>query len=357
MKKLTGQYVENLINKIMAQAETGEVKIKDQEGSVWKFFVQLENNLSTTVNSGRLAIVVRDKALFVENMKKYLMQAREFYVQDKHYFALTDTSFDEKLVLDLFINASNFELNNIEQFVNNRTLMLKDQSTICGQIQLGKFMGCDIVAEIIKNHSNLEAPYKFKIEFQKEGETFVLPSITFGKIADNVKMYAIQGSKEKQENKLAKQLDRYFRKANKGVDMEDEILSQISTNALISFVVFAAYQKEFGTKSFEAVSLLPVRYNTQLTRGEMMTRNNYSAKLQFLDKHDKNQFNMTNRFLNTVIRYAYHFNMPINFDETTENLILTLTKINLKQLNNIVHEIDQEITDFVNLNTDLNHGC
>ena len=70
MKKLTGQYVENLINKIMAQAETGEVKIKDQEGSVWKFFVQLENNLSTTVNSGRLAIVVRDKALFVENMKK-----------------------------------------------------------------------------------------------------------------------------------------------------------------------------------------------------------------------------------------------------------------------------------------------
>ena len=76
---------------------------------------------------------------------------------------------------------------------------------------------------------------------KEDGESFVLPNITFGQVEDKVVVYAVQGMKEKQYNTLSKKLDRHFRKLNKDVDMEDEILSQVSVNALVSVVCFMAY--------------------------------------------------------------------------------------------------------------------
>ena len=175
--------------------------------------------------------------MLLTRIEEYLLEARRFYKQDQQYFELNDSSFDEKLIMDLFVNATNFDLDNIERFVKKRTEMLKEKSVQCETACLGEFLGNDIVVKISKNKSNLEGPYRFDIIFKKDDEKFNLPRITFGRIKNQMYIYSLQGERKKQENKLAKRIDRYFRKANKGVDMEDEILSQISTNALISCLI------------------------------------------------------------------------------------------------------------------------
>ncbi|MBQ8615002.1 MAG: hypothetical protein IJ415_00305 [Clostridia bacterium] len=346
MNKLNHEYVEELINKIFKQAENGLVEIGNDIYGWWKFYVQFSNNESKKINTGEPAVVIQDKNLFVSRLEKYLKVARKFYKQDKDYFELTDLGFGEKLILDLFVNATNFDLNNVEKYIEQRTQMLLDKSTECGELWLGEYLDCQIVGQIVKNKSNLESPYKFSVYLEKDSERFFLPSVHFGKIDNKLMLYALQGEKEKQENKLAKKLDRHFRKVNKDVDTEDEILSQVSPNALVSLTIFMAYQEIMGAKTAEAVNFMPIRYISNSIVGTRRL-NSDEEKEEFLIQHDRNQFNISNRFFNTLIRYAHHFNLPVEYDDVLEKLNLKLSTTNTFE-DNIVHSIDGVVREFLN---------
>lgn len=335
----------DILNKILNQAQKGKIEIQNQDGTSWNFFVGLKNNKSDEINNGDLAVVVQDKVRLAKHLERYLDVARDFYCLDKDYYDLTDDSLDEKLIMDLLINSSNYNLNNFEKFVLERTEMLKENGISQDEIYLGAYLDCDMIANIDKNHSNLEAPYKFSFKLQNGEESFMLPSVTFGKIKDKVVVYAIQGLKKKQDNPLSKKLDRHFRKLNKDVDMNDDILSQVSTNALVSMVGFVSYIKSIGAKEIEAVNFLPVRYYTQLTRGEMLSQKNKGSYEDFLKLHDSNQFNMTNRFTNTLLRYAHHFNLGTYFDDITETIHIHLDEKVSGKSGNIIYDIDKEITE------------
>lgn len=336
------QYVENLVQKIFKEAENGEIKIGNESAGMWKFYVQFFNN-SSAINNGGLAVVVRDKEAFLSKIRNYLIAAREFYAQDKKYFELKGNEFDEKLVMDLFVNATNFDLNNVEKYIEQRTKLLLDKTTECREFFLGEYLDCNIIARVVKNKSNLESPYRFNIVFSNTYEKFVLPSVYFGRIDKTLFIYALQGEKKKQENKLAKKLDRHFRKVNKGIDSQDEIMSQVSSNALISFVVFMAFQKSKEIENLIAYNFMPIRYESNLKAGLMKSKDE-DTRSEFFEKHDKNQFNISNRFFNTIIRYAHHFNFPVEFDDLTETLNLNLTENGKSLGDNIVHTID-EIVD------------
>ncbi len=322
MKELESGYIKGLINKVFQMAESGKFEI-GKENAVWTFYVKFENSKSEKINKGELSIKVRSEDVFLDKIKTYLSVAREFYKADKEYFELDLTSFDEKLIMDLFINATNFDINNIEKFIEQRTEMLLDKSTEIGKLYLGEYLNFKILGEIKKNKSNLEAPFRFDLKFKGEEGEFILPSVAFGVEKDTLKIYSLQGEKIKQTNKAAKFLDRHFRKANKDVDIEDEILSQVSTNALVALTVFLAYQKTNGFKNVQAINYMPIRYNSNLIAG-LKKRKTKEEKQEFEEIHNRNQFNISNKFFNTIIRYVNQFELDCNYDDVLEVLNLTI---------------------------------
>ena len=212
----------------------------------------------------------------------------------------------------------------------------------------------DIIIEIKKNLSNLEGPYKFNVIFDNNFDTFHLPSITFGKIKDELFVYCVQGEKEKQNNMLAKKLDRHFRKANKDVDMQDEMLSQVSVSALISLVIFLTYNKMKGIEKVTAYNFMPIRYNSNLIAGLLKAKSD-EARKEFEENHDRNQYNITNRFFNTIMRYVHHFNLDIEYDDICEKLMFKLNNSENKNCENIVYDIEKAVIDgFKNVSTFTN---
>ena len=334
-------FIEKIFDKVLMQTEHGKVEFGSDDLSMWTYYVELENEQSSKENSGKISLKIRNKKELIENLKQYLEIAKKFYSKDKYYFDLDDNSFYEKLVLDLFVNTNNFDLNNFESFVKQRTEMLKEDCSLKERLILGQYLGSDIIVEITKNTSNLEGPFKFRVAFDDGINTFNLPSVTFGKIKDEVFVYCLQGEKEKQTNSLAKKMDRHFRKANKDVDMEDEILSQVSVSALISLTIFLAYQKSNGVKNVSAYNFMPVRYETVLTTKTLKLKEQQSLE-EFQIEHDRNQFNITNKFFNTLIRYAHHFNLNYDYDDISEKLEFSL-KNAINNGENIIFDIEKSV--------------
>lgn len=339
--EINNAYIEQILKRIFSQTENGKIQIGDEESAKWTYYVELLNEESQKENNGEISIKVRNHKKFIENLKQYLIIAKDFYEKDKFYFDINNESFHEKLILDLFINATNFDLNNIENYIEQRTEMLKDENLICPLIVVGKYLDTDILVEIRRNVSNLEGPYKFKIMLDNNYDSFHLPSVTFGKVGDEVFIYCIQGEKEKQTNPLAKRLDRHFRKANKNVDMTDEILSQVSVSALVSLTIFLAYQKTLGVKKVSAYNFMPLRYETAHNT-QMLRLTDEEKKLEFEQMHDRNQFNITNKFFNTLIRYAHHFNIDFENDEVCEKLELSLGN-STEVGDNIIQDIEKAV--------------
>lgn len=339
--KLTKEQTEEIFNKVLKQTEHGKVEFGSEDFGKWTYYVELENEQSSKENSGKISLKIRNKKELIENLKQYLEIAKKFYSKDKYYFDLDDNSFYEKLVLDLFVNSNNFDLNNFENYIKQRTEMLKEDCSLKERIILGQYLGSDIIVEITKNTSNLEGPFKFRVAFDDGIDTFNLPSVTFGKIKDEIFLYCLQGEKEKQTNSLAKKLDRHFRKANKDVDMQDEILSQVSVSALVSLTIFLAHQKTEGVKKVSAYNFMPLRYETILATKTLKLKDK-SLQEEFQVEHDRNQFNITNKFFNTLIRYAHHFNLNYEYDDISEKLEMEL-KNAINSEENIIFAIENAV--------------
>ena len=69
-----------------------------------------------------------------------------------------------------------------------------------------------------------------------------------------------------QHNPLQKELDRFLRKAGKGVEGDE--LNKVSPNALISFVCFVAYIRNKSIREIVAKNHQPSRYYAKLQKIE-----------------------------------------------------------------------------------------
>lgn len=336
--EITKSHVENILNEVLSQLENGKIEIGD-----WTFHTKLLNENSKT-NNGELSIKINNKKVLIENLMQYFKIANDFYQKDKSYYDLTEENFLKKLLLDLIVNSTNFDLNNFEKHIKQRTEMLKEDLT-CEQSVQGVYQDADIMIEICKNFSNLEGPYKFNIQFDNNFHSFKLPSVTFGKIDDEVFVYCLQGEKEKQTNLLAKRLDRHFRKANKGVDMNDEILSNVSVSALVSLTIFLTHMKQLGVKKVAAYNFMPIRYNTTLST-KMLRLKEQEAQQEFEEVHNRNQFNITNKFFNTLIRYAHHFGVGCEYDDIADKMELDLNDKEI-HFDNILFDIEDSMLNYL----------
>lgn len=337
--------VERLVNDVFKQASTGVVKIGDENFGYWffytKFFEKIEG-ISNVKNSGYPVINIPNYETFINSVEDYLNTAKVFYKKDQNYFLLNDYAFSQKLFLDLITNATNYDFNNFIPHIQLRKRML--QSSIkTGEIDLGKYCGLQIVGEIKKNISNLETPFKMSLTFKEnEFNEFKLPSISFAIIDDKAYVMAVQNQKEKQENPLAKKLDRYFRKVNKDVD-ESDVIANVSPNALVSLTLFNSYLKQIGVKEVIAPNFMPIRYNANKISGYLKAKTS-EERHEFLNKHNKNQFNITNKFMYLFMRYSHHFTSnECYYDPIKEEMHTHLSNAPAPTTDNIIYELDKSV--------------
>ena len=336
MNKFINNNIDKIVKDVISEIHAGVVSIGE-----WKFHIQ--SDLESLKFKGKPVDLFHED--FLNSVSEYIEAARKFYSYDQSYYELDDKSFDKKLFMDLLVNMSNFEAENFESYLMQRINMLSNENNYeTPPIFVGQILDSSIEIEIGKNTSNLESPLRFRTKILQGEELFLLPDISFGVIGDCVHIYSIQMKKIDQKNSVSKKFDRYFRKLNKNVDMEDDLISQVSTNALAVLTIFLAYLKQKGVKKVQAHGFMPLRYNSKVATA--IKRLNDKDKLEeFLETHDKDQFNITNKFYNTFMRYAYHFGNNTNYDDSMECLKMQLAEDYTDQNSddNIIHALDMLI--------------
>lgn len=340
--------LKKIFEDIKKQAETGVIKIEARDGIKWRyytrFYCDIEGVLNANPNNKYPIIEIPNYDIFIKLIDKYLKYAEIFYSSDQDYYDLSKDEFDKKLVLNLIINATNFDFIKVYDYINKRTEMLK-QDIGLGKFHLGEYQGCKIIGEILKNRSNIESPYSFNIYFEKDKENFMMPSILYGMTDKDASIMGIQNfNKERVGGELAKKLDRYFRKINKGIDMND-IISNVSPNALVSFTIFISYLKSLGIKDISASAFRPVRYHASKISGYLKYVESEKRK-EFLQKHNHNQYNMTNKVLYMFLRYGHHFdNANVYYDDIMQKINLELTDKNPTENDNIIYQLSSSINN------------
>ena len=394
MNENTIEQTKKVIDKVFSQATMGICSFETQKKSFWNFFVQFYSKHDGVLYSKPESIFSNPKPdhdsgdfniptfqipnldLFVEVVDRYLKLAKEFYNDDKEYFELTDDSFTEKLTLDLFVNASNFDFSNPIAYVQQKTKQL--QNTIkLEKRTIGKMNENIVSCNIKKNHSNLEGPYDMEISFSNPAykDVFTLPCITFGMVDDILFLYSIQNKGKKttknseQDNlinennpTLKKKLDRFFRSVGKDIDMTS-IIGNVTPNALVSLTIFLSIMKKEGIKKVVAPSFMPLRYNANLNAD----KHSYIKKADFSlygtgceevidlhlkqieQQHNKIQANITDKFTYTLLRYCHHFDgSRFIYDDIRQQATLSLSNVNSHQ-DNLLTEIDKICSQSLNL--------
>lgn len=329
-----------LIHDVLSQATKGIVKIKPQDYGFWiyfpRFYSKIEGKNSAKTNGKYPILDIPDFKLFVNKIENYLNFARKFYKDDKDYFNLNDDEFDKKLFLDLIVNATNIDFAMIYDYIDERTNMLKNPISSDEKL-IGELNGFQIYRKITKNRSNIESPYCYNIYIKDSENLFLLPSILFGFGKDKATIMGIQNFGKIKDNPLSKKLDRYFRKLNKNVP-EDDIISQVSPNALAALTFFIKDLKENDIKNIKTASFHPVRYHA--SKVSLLNKNNKEN----IKKLNQDQHNMTEKFLYTILRYAYHFdNCILNFNNITQEFSIKLEDKNATEKDNIIYSLDKAI--------------
>ena len=346
--------IDAIVKGVFNEAKNGLVSI-DCNGGYWSFFVKFflnKHDNSNNLNNKYPIVNVDDYDAFLNKVEEYLSIAADFYHNDIAYFDLTDkNAYLKKLFLDLICNASIYDLNNINEYIDLKTKQLLDNKVKVQEEVIGKYGSLDIKCEVKKNASNLEAPYKMSISFVDEnGDKFVLPNISFGIIDDTAYVMCIQTSnKNNKDSLLAKKLDRYFRKVNKGVDSEEEIYN-ISPNALVALTIFFSYLSNMKVNKIVAPNFMPIRYNNLKVKTFNKYKNDNEMKRENIAKVDYIQSNITEKFMNLFLRYAYHFSeSDLCYDDIKDEMNLTLKNNYSKLDDNIIYDIDNAIRSFKNI--------
>jgi len=299
-----------IVEKIFSQAERGEVLIG--EDNPWCFYAKfaMKKEGKAPENFDCPIFDIPDFDLFVEKVSTYLEKAKSFYAYDKEYFEITEEEFEEKLFFDLMVNTSYSDQKDIYSAIDRREKMLKELP--CGEKYIGEYLDKRVYCKTVKNHSNIESPYKMTISFKSEEGEFSLPALNFGIVDDQVYLFAVQNKREKQTSTLAKKMDRYLRKLNAGVDMED-IVSSVSPSAVASLAIFSSICEKNNINEIVAPSFLPIRYNATFFARDRLSE---EIKNEGLEQLDRDQFNITNRFSYLFLRHNFHFPSSIaDFDE------------------------------------------
>lgn len=366
------QTTQEILNDFFDEAQSGTVFLATTGkygSSPWKFNIELFANIegnSNALHTEAPVVQIPNYQRFVEVVDRYLSIAEPFYIADKEYFDLTDSSYQKKLIADLFASATNFDFHDVFTYINHRTRLLKNPLPT-QSFEIGTLNGTTIIATIKKNQSQLEGPYNMEFVAQHKNETYQLPSVTFAIDEDKLYIYAIKYFNKKSKDPIThkeinsvadgklvldtefkEKMNSYFHTItqnshSKGVERN------VSPTSLVSFAMFLSLFKSSEIKEIIAPNFMPIRYATN--KQKLITKSYTEPELleSLLKKHDNDQNNITNKFMYLFLRYNRNFpENEIEYDDLRQEMRMTLSPTQTFG-ENLIYQIDQMGHDQITL--------
>lgn len=341
--------IQEIFKSLIKDAESGKITLATKDGIDWNYNVKFYYDIQGTTNVQDNDVPILQIPNFsraMEVLEKYIKVMHKDYMYAMVEENFTEDGFDKYLMLTALINCTNYDFENFIPYLEKRIQMVENKQTPI-TFELGKVYGYDLVAQITQTTPNLEAPSKFTPIFLDEnGERYVLPSIVYGYYDDKVYVGAVQGEKGNQKDQeIGRRLDRFFRKVNKGVDMQD-IEGQVSPSALVSMTMFLEYMKSQGKIKVVAPCFMPIRARTTMENIEARFNSGYEPydkdwKDAEIQKKERDQFNITNRLMYLFRRYNWHFDdSECYFDDIEESMKIWL-KPQQTKTDNIIFNIQK----------------
>jgi len=267
---------------------------------------------------------------FINKLTPLIETMSVFHKEDKSYFDFNDENFVYYLFVSCFSNMNEFDLNNPLSYIDKMIDIYSEEPILYKNQKAGNFSykskNLDILESIGKNIASMESPLHVQYKITDQNEVFYLPKINYYIHNNKCYIMSIQNKKTKQNNKISKDLDRYFRKVDKGLediekseDGSTNTPKDISPNALIALTLFISSHKNIS--SFMFPDYLPIRYQNKA--GVL------KSKKEDLNEVDRIQNNLTNRLLLTALRLSLHFDksecsfndnfFQLDFDPNTSN--------------------------------------
>ena len=354
---------QEILTELFAEAELGTVYFKvNSDIHPWKFGMELFSNIegkNNATHTNAPVVQIPNYQSFVEHVENYLSIAQPFYIAEKAYFDLTDDSYKKKLIANLFASATNFDFNDILNFVDLRAAQLQNTLPTEEPFELGTLNGATIFAKIKKNPSNLEGPYNMEFFASHKKEIFPLPSVTFAIANDNLYVYALKYTDTKGvdpetketthtvvngkpviDTKFKEEMNNFFHTItlnshSKGVERN------VSPNSLVSLAMFLSFFKDSGVKEVIAPDFMPVRYSTNQAAIKNKTVLNPELLEVRLEQHDNDQNNITNKFMYLFLRYNRNFpENEIEYDDIRQEMRMRLVPTKTHG-ENLIYQIDQ----------------
>lgn len=279
--------------------------------------VQDKNIISGTKEYDNVVVptlIIKDKVRFDALLVSYVNLAKEFYVEDKHITRIKeiDETLTNKMILThLWSNAIVEDFNDPILFLEKRISFMKndfEQSKF--SFGYSELLDGDINLEIAKDTLVNETPYRLNFSLcTKENKVYHFPQVKFGIYEDKVYIYAIQNQDMDLE---IKKVNRSLYKIGEGFNSEEDNynlfgegnLKDVTASFLVSLNMAVAFFKQHGFEKIIVPSILPVRWNAK----SIYSENKVQKDPNFItDKQDEIQRNLTDKFLRTFLRLAYHY--------------------------------------------------
>lgn len=330
--------MKEIFYEIIDEAVDGYITIDGEKWPIaFNTFIYEDSKLKKMNNNeGNLScLVIKDEDKFFEMLDKYLETEIS---KGRRCISFADgdiNTYKKFLISYLMVNASTEDFLNPISYLRRTIDFLNDHSFddfndgIMFDLN-GMLSGCKLKVKNTSQGVMMETPNKMEVSVLKEvdGEVFEyrLPSISYGMSDGVCYVYSILNPKEKSdmsddERRFHKKIWRVLYKINNGVEVgEDELtdISQVSPSAVFSLVTFLSVIKNKGIDDVRGVPYLPVRY---LSRDIMAKEKTVERREELLERNLMIQKNVTDKFIRTFARAAYHLEdsevtlMPYEVDE------------------------------------------
>lgn len=271
------------------------------------FNYQIESRILTH-NENNPLMKISNFSQFIDKLTVLINLMAEFHINDKSYFEFSDKNYLDYLLVSCFSNMNEYDLNYPFSYLERLIEAYSYKCNFHEEKTIGTFdlnnKSIEVKEVIGKNIASMEAPLYKQFVFSYNGEKVFSPKVNFYISDGKCYIMSIQNKKHSDESYLAKNLDRYFRKFDKGLEHIERsnngdisTVKDISPNALAALTLFLSTNKKLSRFLFP--SLLPLRYMNKV--GTLNKRK--------IDESEANriQSNLTNRLLLTGARICEHF--------------------------------------------------
>ncbi|MBR2678224.1 MAG: hypothetical protein IKE63_02285 [Bacilli bacterium] len=332
---------------IIKEASTGKVIIDNDE---WNFpfdtiIYEQEKEKINYSNDNECTLIIKDEDKFFELLEEYLNLELSLDRKTPRFVDKSGKAKIKWLIMHLLANATTNDFNNPCELIERNIAFLSDHTIDFLnkelELDLKKLNNSKMIIKKNLTSTSMETPYKIDFSLRKEiyGEIvdYNLPSIYYGIDNDTCYIYSILVPKDKKnlssnELKYQKQMNRFLYKLNSGVeDTKDYYdyktglsdyypegnISDVTHSFVLTLSTFISLLQRSGIKTVKAVSYLPMRFLSRSLASEELIDKQEELEL----RNDNLQNNITNKFIRTFLRVAYHnknidiINYPYEVDE------------------------------------------